>query len=139
MEIIAALLGGLIAATLTVIIMGTMSSYAISQENEQIRQDLQSEIEEEQEKCNRYRETLDGFIERHNALKEKLSEKDKEISKLKYHLKTAEKVIGLIEDEPNALEPMTEKAQNFTLRKTFLRERQHQSTRISPFISELKV
>ena len=92
MEIIAAILGGLIAATLTVIIMGIMSSYAIDRETEIIRKKWEEDIEEEQAKCNRYRETLDGFIERHKALKEKLSEKDKEIAKLTYHLKTVENV-----------------------------------------------
>ena len=37
MEIMAAILGGLIAATLTVIVMGIMNSYAIDRETEIIR------------------------------------------------------------------------------------------------------
>lgn len=117
MEIIAAIICALITATFTVIVMGILGGNAVQREADRVRKECEADLEEEREKCARYRETLDGFIERHNALKEKLAEKDKEIVKLKYHLKTAENVIGLIENELNALEPMTEKAQKSRLPK----------------------
>lgn len=40
MEIIAAILGALIAATLTIIVMGVMNSYAIDRETEIIRKKM---------------------------------------------------------------------------------------------------
>ena len=117
MEIMAAILGGLIAATLTVIVMGIMNSYAIDRETEIIRKKLEEDIEEERAKSNRYRETLEGYVERHSTLKEKLSEKDKEIARLTYQLKTAEACIVLVENTLNDLEPMTEKQQKSRLPK----------------------
>lgn len=117
MEIIIAVIGALISSIITCFVMSALFNYNIETEIQRTKKEYEADIQEGQEKLDRYRETLDGFIERHNALKEKLSEKDKEISKLKYHLKTAEKVIGLIEDELNALEPMTEKAQKSRLPK----------------------
>lgn len=99
MEIIAAIICALITATFTVIVMGILGSNAVQREADRVRKECEADLEEEQEKCNRYRETLDGFIERHNALKEKLSEKDKEIARLTYQLKTAENVINAIDNE----------------------------------------
>ena len=105
----------IVIVILAIVICG--SACIVSSKCEDITKisDLKTDLEEEQEKCNRYRETLDGFIERHNALKRKASEKDKEIARLTYQLKTAENVIGLIENELNALESMTEKKQKSRL------------------------
>ena len=99
MEIIAAIICSLITATFTVIVMGILGGNAVQREADRVRKECEADLEEEQEKCNRYRETLDGFIERHNSLKEKLTERDKEISKLKYQLKAAENVINAIDNE----------------------------------------
>lgn len=99
MEIIAAIICALITATFTVIVMGILGGNAVEREADRVRKECEADLEEEQEKCNRYRETLDGFIERHNSLKEKLTERDKEISKLKYQLKAAENVINAIDNE----------------------------------------
>lgn len=99
MEIIAAIICALITATFTVIVMGILGGNAVEREADRVRKECEADLEEEQEKCNRYRETLDGFIERHNSLKEKLSEKDKEIVRLTYQLKAAENVINAIDNE----------------------------------------
>ena len=89
----------IVIVILAIVICG--SACIVSSKCEDITKisDLKTDLEEEQEKCNRYRETLDGFIERHNSLKEKLSEKDKEIARLEYQLKTAENVINAIDNE----------------------------------------
>ncbi len=96
MEIIAAVF---ISTAVAVIVMGILGGNAVEREADRVRKECEANLEEEREKCNRYRETLDGFIERHNSLKEKLSEKDKEIVRLKYQLKNAENVINAIDNE----------------------------------------
>lgn len=99
MEIIAAIICALITATFTVIVMGILGGNAVQREADRVRKECEADLEEERAKCNRYRETLDGFIERHNALKEKLSEKDREIAGLTLQLKAAENVINAIDNE----------------------------------------
>lgn len=89
----------IVIVILAIVICG--SACIVSSKCEDITKisDLKTDLEEEQEKCNRYRETLDGFIERHNTLKRKASEKDKEIARLTYQLKAAENVINAIDNE----------------------------------------
>ena len=115
MEIIATILCALIAATLTVIVMGIINSYAIDRETEIIRKKWEEDIEEERAKSNRYRETLEGYVERHKTLKEKLKEKDKLIAELTHQADRANELIGELEAELFDLEPMTEKEQKSRL------------------------
>lgn len=100
---------------LAVVISG--SACIVSSKCEDITKisDLKTELEDEQAKCNRYRETLDGFIERHNTLKEKLKEKDKLIAELTHQADRANELIGALEAELFDLEPMTEKEQKSRL------------------------
>lgn len=117
METIIGILCALILSALVCFVLAGIFNHIISKEIQRTRAECEANIKEEQEKLERYRETLEGYVERHSALKEKLSEKDKEIARLTYQLKTAEKVIGLIENELNDLEPMTEKEQKSRLPK----------------------
>ena len=117
MEIIIAVISPLISSIITCFILSTAYTRNIETEIQRTKKEYEADIQEEQEKLNRYRETLDGFIERHNALKEELAEKNKEVAKLKYQLKTVESVINAIDNELSALEPMTGKEQKSRLPK----------------------
>lgn len=99
MEIIIAVISTLISSIITCFILSTAYTRNIETEIQRTKKEYEADIQEEQEKLNRYRETLDGFIERHNALKEELAEKNKEIARLTYQLKTAENVINAIDNE----------------------------------------
>lgn len=99
MEIIIAVISVLISSIITCFILSTAYTRNIETEIQRTKKEYEADIQEEQEKLDRYRETLDGFIERHNALKEKLTEKDKEIACLTYQLKAAESVINAIDNE----------------------------------------
>lgn len=99
MKIIIAVISALISSIITCSILSTAYTRNIETEIQRTKKEYEADIQEEREKLDRYRETLGGFIERHNSLKEKLSEKDKEIVRLTYQLKTAENVINAIDNE----------------------------------------
>lgn len=115
MEIVIAIISPLISAALTFIILTIINCNSKAEELNKLRVEYEEEIQEEQEKLERYRKTLEGYVERHSTLKEKLSEKDKLIAELTHQADRANELIGALEAELSDLEPMTEKEQKSRL------------------------